>query len=134
MTPPDSPDSLEDKAYLDQQVETLGLSKIKRHIFLCADQSKPKCCPKELTNVSWAYLKKRVTELGLGQGEEVVYRSKVDCLRVCTHGPIVVVWPDGIWYRHATPDVLERILLEHVIEGRPVRDYMIAGPGEAGDD
>jgi (2Fe-2S) ferredoxin len=124
----------DDLPYLAEQVEALGLSKIERHIFLCAEQTKPKCCPRELTSVSWAYLKKRVNDLGLQQGQTVVYRSKVDCLRVCTNGPIAVVWPDGIWYRSATPEVLERILKEHVIAGRPVRDYMIAGPGEAVDE
>jgi (2Fe-2S) ferredoxin len=123
----------DDPDYLAEQVETLGLAKIERHVFLCAEQTKPKCSPRELTSVSWAYLKKRVNDLGLQQGETVVYRSKVDCLRVCTHGPIAVVWPDGVWYRHATPEVLERILKEHVIGGQPVREYMIAGPGEAVD-
>jgi (2Fe-2S) ferredoxin len=124
----------DDPDYLAEQVETLGLGKIERHVFLCAEQTKPKCSPRELTSVSWAYLKKRVSDLGLQQGETVVYRSKVDCLRVCTHGPIAVVWPDGIWYRHATPEVLERILKEHVIGGQPVREYMIAGPGAAIDE
>jgi len=124
----------DDPDYLAEQVETLGLAKIERHVFLCAEQTKPKCSPRELTSVSWAYLKKRVGDLGLQQGETVVYRSKVDCLRVCTHGPIAVVWPDGIWYRHATPEVLERILKEHVIGGQPVREYMIAGPGAAIDE
>ena len=129
-----SKDPTKGPEYLAEQVKTLGLAKIRRHIFLCADQSKPKCCPRELTNVAWAYLKKRVKDLGLDQGEEVIYRSKVDCLRVCGGGPIAVVWPDGIWYRGAKPEVLERILLEHIIGGRPVRDFMIAGPGEQIDE
>jgi (2Fe-2S) ferredoxin len=119
---------------LSRQIQALGLSKIRRHVFLCADQSKPKCSPRELTAVSWAYLKKRVDDLGLAQGKDVVYRSKVDCLRVCTNGPIAVVWPDGVWYRNATPEVLERILQEHVIAGRPVREFMIAEPGTAFDE
>ena len=89
---------------------------------------------RELSAVSWAYLKKRVNDLGLAQGKDVIYRSKVDCLRVCTNGPIAVVWPDGIWYRNATPEVLERILQEHVIGGRPVREFMIAEPGAAYDE
>jgi (2Fe-2S) ferredoxin len=118
----------DDPDYLANQIKTLGLAKIRRHVFLCAEQSKPKCSTREDSSRSWAYLKKRVMDLGLAQGDQVVYRSKVDCLRVCTSGPIAVVWPDGIWYRNATPEVLERILQEHVIGGRPVSEFIIAAP------
>ena len=120
-----------DPKFLAGQVERLALAKIERHIFLCADQSKPNCSDLEASAESWAYLKKRVRELGLMQGDKVVYRSKVDCLRVCSCGPIAVVWPDGTWYRNATPEVLERILQEHILADTPVTEFMIAAPGRS---
>jgi (2Fe-2S) ferredoxin len=98
----------------------------KRHILICADQSKPKCASQEVTNEAWDHLKKRLSEMGLASGDGCVYRSKVNCLRICAKGPIAVVYPEGVWYHSAAPDVLDRILREHIVGGRPVEEYIFA--------
>ncbi len=111
---------------LAEIAKELGLHRAKRHIFLCCDQTKPKCCRKEVGLESWKYLKARLSELG--QGEPRLLRSKVNCLRVCQCGPIAVVYPEDVWYRSCTTEVLARIVDEHLVGGRIVEEFRIAPP------
>ena len=104
--------------------DSIGVPIAKRHIFLCCDQTDPKCCDRERGLAAWEFLKRRLRELGLSE-QGGILRTKANCLRICEGGPVAVVYPEGAWYGRCDPPALERIVDEHLIGGRVVEEFLI---------
>ena len=108
---------------LQKAITKIGIGAIKRHVFLCLG---PKCCEPAVGEASWELLKQNLKDAGLSSGDNVCQRTRVGCLRICCQGPTMVVYPEGTWYKEITPDKIERLVQEHLIEGKPIEEWIFA--------
>jgi (2Fe-2S) ferredoxin len=112
-----------DDAALECAAKKIALARSARHVFLCLG---PSCCTPEVGQAAWDTLKQKIKDAGLADGDHVCQRTKAGCLRICCHGPTMVVYPEGTWYSGMTADRIERFVREHLVEGRPVREWIFA--------
>jgi len=112
-----------DQEQLQAALAKLHIERSRRHVFLCTG---PSCCTPEVGLAAWEALKQKIKDAGLSEGEEICQRTKVGCLRICCQGPTMVVYPEGTWYSGMTADRMDRLVLEHLKEGRPIKEWKFA--------
>jgi (2Fe-2S) ferredoxin len=113
----------EDRQRLEQTADSLGIGHYKRHVFLCTG---PDCCEPDVGQQAWTALKKELKERGLTSGPGACYRTKVGCLRICTQGPTMVVYPEGAWYHGMVADRIPIFVEQHLVGNRPIQEWIFA--------
>jgi (2Fe-2S) ferredoxin len=108
---------------LQQTACKLGIGSYTRHVLLCTG---PTCCTPEEGLKAWEVLKQQIKDHHLGTGSNACYRTKVGCLRICCHGPTLLVYPEGTWYHGMTAERIPRLVQEHLVGGEPVEEWVFA--------
>ncbi|MFL5241671.1 MAG: (2Fe-2S) ferredoxin domain-containing protein [Gemmataceae bacterium] len=114
---------IEEIEVLQTTAAKLGIGSYRRHVLLCTG---PNCCQPEEGLAAWERLKNEIKDKGLASGERACYRTKVGCLRICCHGPTMVVYPEGVWYHGMTADRIPQFVQDHLVNDRPIRDWIFA--------
>lgn len=113
----------EPKEQLQAVVGKLGIGGYHRHVFLCTG---PNCCTPEEGLKAWEALKQQIKDRNLGTGPNACYRTKVGCLRICCHGPTMVVYPEGTWYHGMTAERIPLLVQQHLVESQPIQEWVFA--------
>ena len=113
----------EQEEQLNTVAAKLGIGSYQRHVFLCTG---PNCCTPEEGQAAWEALKKAIKENDLGSGPRACYRTKVGCLRICCHGPTMVVYPEGTWYHGMSAERIPLFVQQHLVDGKPIREWIFA--------
>ncbi|NBV59089.1 MAG: (2Fe-2S) ferredoxin domain-containing protein [Synechococcaceae bacterium WB4_2_0811] len=101
---------------------------VQHHLFLCATPTKALCHQGPVGAQCWEQLKKSIKAAGLedpARKEGVVLRTKADCLRLCSDGPVLLIWPSGHVYGSLLPERIDRIVQQHLIAGEPITEWLV---------
>ncbi len=99
---------------------------VSKHLLLCATPTKKKCFKGNEGEKTWERLKKILKKFEIDHPTKNIHilRSKADCLRICKNGPILLVWPDGIWYEKVSPEKISEIFNSHIVHGKPIERWI----------